>query len=94
MTPALFQIDPRDSTATALRDMEAGETALGITLAQNRMRLTKGPLVIDDVGDRVDTIEWSPRIGISVGVDRPWRCTLAGSRAVSRPARATLSAKG
>lgn len=34
MSTALFQIDPRDSTATALRDMEAGETALGVTLAQ------------------------------------------------------------
>jgi altronate hydrolase len=32
MTP-LFQIDPRDSVATALRDLEAGETALGVTLA-------------------------------------------------------------
>lgn len=34
MTPALFQIDPRDGTATALRDMAAGEAALGVTLAQ------------------------------------------------------------
>ena len=34
MTLALFQIDPHDSTATALRDMEAGAEALGVTLAQ------------------------------------------------------------
>jgi DNA-3-methyladenine glycosylase len=57
--------------------------ALGITLAQNRVMLTRGPLVIDDVGDCVHTIEWSPRIGVSVGIDRPWRCTVAGSRALS-----------
>lgn len=34
MIPALFRIDPQDSTATALRDMAAGEEALGITLAE------------------------------------------------------------
>jgi altronate hydrolase len=33
MTLALFQIDPRDGVATALRDLEAGEQALGVTLA-------------------------------------------------------------
>ena len=34
MTLSLFQIDPSDSVATALRDLEAGETALGITLTE------------------------------------------------------------
>lgn len=34
MTPALFQIDPRDPVATALRDVAAGETALGVTVTQ------------------------------------------------------------
>ena len=34
MTLALFRIDPNDSTATALRDLEAGEQALGVTLAE------------------------------------------------------------
>jgi altronate hydrolase len=33
MTP-VFQIDPRDSVATALRDLEAGEEVLGLTLAE------------------------------------------------------------
>lgn len=33
MAPALFRIDPRDAVATALRDMAAGEEALGVTLA-------------------------------------------------------------
>lgn len=32
MIPALFRIDPKDSTATALRDLAVGERALGITL--------------------------------------------------------------
>jgi len=34
MIPALFRIDPQDSTATALRDMAAGEAALGVTLSE------------------------------------------------------------
>lgn len=34
MSAALFQIDPRDPVATALRDIDAGETALGVTTAQ------------------------------------------------------------
>lgn len=33
MTPALFRIALEDSTATTLRDMAAGEEALGVTLA-------------------------------------------------------------
>lgn len=33
MTPALFQIDPRDAVATTLRDVGAGEVALGVTIA-------------------------------------------------------------
>jgi DNA-3-methyladenine glycosylase len=58
--------------------------ALGITLAQNRLPLTRGPLVIEDRGERVGEIDWSPRIGISVGTERLWRCTVSGNRAVSR----------
>ncbi|WP_084582682.1 UxaA family hydrolase [Sphingomonas azotifigens] len=34
MLPALFQIDPRDPVATALRDIDAGESALGVVVAQ------------------------------------------------------------
>ena len=34
MASALFQIDPRDSVATALRDLEAGEREAGVTLAE------------------------------------------------------------
>jgi DNA-3-methyladenine glycosylase len=58
-------------------------TALGITLEQNRLPLTRGPLVIEDRGDRVEAITWSPRIGIRVGTEHHWRCYVVESRAVS-----------
>lgn len=57
--------------------------ALGITLEQNRLPLTRKPLTIEDDGFRAQQVSWSPRIGISVGTERHWRCTLAGSAAVS-----------
>jgi DNA-3-methyladenine glycosylase len=57
--------------------------ALGISLKQNRVDLSSGPLLIEDRGFRAGTLAWSPRIGIRVGVDRPWRCSLAGHPAVS-----------
>ena len=34
MPPPLFQIDPRDDVATALRDLAAGEEALGVVLSE------------------------------------------------------------
>jgi DNA-3-methyladenine glycosylase len=58
-------------------------TALGITLAQNTLSLTRGPLVIEDRGDRVPQVVWGPRIGIRVGTEHPWRGVVAGSKAVS-----------
>jgi DNA-3-methyladenine glycosylase len=67
--------------------------ALGITLAQNRLPLTRGPLVIEDHGDRVIDIAWGPRIGIRVGTEHPWRCVVVGSRAVSARA-VTTNASG
>ena len=57
--------------------------ALGITLAENQLDLTSGPLVIEDRGHVRHDIAWGPRIGISVGVDRPWRCWIAGHTGVS-----------
>jgi DNA-3-methyladenine glycosylase len=65
--------------------------ALGITLAHNTRPLTRGALVIEDRGAPVPDIVWGPRIGIRVGVERPWRALVAGSRAVS--ARAGNGAK-
>jgi DNA-3-methyladenine glycosylase len=37
-----------------------------------------------------NTIEWSPRIGINVGVDRPWWAYVPGHPAVSGPRRPLL----
>ena len=63
--------------------------ALGITLAQNRMPLYGSPLVIEDRGWTPQAIAWSARIGLSVGVDRPWRAYVVGHRAVSGGKRRT-----
>jgi DNA-3-methyladenine glycosylase len=57
--------------------------ALGITLKQNRFDLSTGPLWIEDRGLRPGTLAWSQRIGIRVGVERPWRCSVAGHASVS-----------
>lgn len=57
--------------------------ALGITLAANMLDLTGSALFIEDRGLAVDDVSWGPRIGIRVGVDRPWRCWVAGHPAVS-----------
>jgi DNA-3-methyladenine glycosylase len=57
--------------------------AMGITLADNRRSLSRGPLTIHDRGVDVGAIAWSSRIGIRVGTDRPWRVAVAGHRSVS-----------
>jgi DNA-3-methyladenine glycosylase len=57
--------------------------ALGITLRQNRLDLLGNVLYIEDCGHDAPSIAWSPRIGISVGTDRHWRCYLKDSGAVS-----------
>jgi len=58
--------------------------ALGISLADNRLDLCDSRLVVEDRGFAVPDVEWGPRIGIRVGVDRPWRCWIPGNRSVSR----------
>jgi DNA-3-methyladenine glycosylase len=57
--------------------------ALGISLAHNRLDLTSGILRIEDRGLPEHEVTWSPRIGISVGVERQWRCSATGSSSVS-----------
>ena len=61
--------------------------ALGITLAENQLDLTGGRLVIEDRGLSRGRVEWGPRIGIRVAIDRPWRCWLSGNCCVSGPKR-------
>lgn len=62
--------------------------ALGITLADNRVDLTRAPargagLWIEDRGIETGEVVWTPRIGIRLGTDRAWRCFVKGSGAVS-----------
>jgi DNA-3-methyladenine glycosylase len=57
--------------------------AMGITLKENRLDLLGDRLHIEDRGVRRGPIAWSPRIGIRVGVDRPWRVCVTGHPAVS-----------
>jgi DNA-3-methyladenine glycosylase len=66
--------------------------APGITTATHNGRmLTTGALTVHDDGDVVGEVVWTPRIGVTLGADRLWRCAVAGSRAVSG-VRAWLSA--
>ncbi len=59
--------------------------AMGITLRDNRADLCGSPLRIEDWGLAVGDIKWTPRIGISVGTEHPWRCHVVGHPAVSGP---------
>src|SRR6516162_6546873 len=57
--------------------------AMGITEAENRMDLTSTRLFIEDRRMEVGPVAWSPRVGLSVGVERPWRIYVVGEPAVS-----------
>ena len=52
--------------------------ALAITLKDTGADLLGDELYIEDRGHRIEGISWSPRIGISVGTDRHWRCYAEG----------------
>src|ERR1043166_3443277 len=65
--------------------------AMGITLADNRRDLSGARLWIEDRRVRVGAVAWGPRIGIRVGVDRPWRAWTANHPAVSGVARVDFS---
>ena len=57
--------------------------AMGITLEDNLRSLSIGPLTIHDRGVEVGEVTWTPRIGIRVGTERPWRVSLTDHRSVS-----------
>lgn len=57
--------------------------ALGIDLRQNLKDLTGSRLRIEDLRLGIGPVEWTPRIGIRVGADKPWRCSVVGHAAVS-----------
>ena len=69
------------------RDLASGPgklcDALGITLDQNRADLLRSPLRLEP-GEAPDGVVWTPRVGITVGTDRFWRCFVKGSPHVSR----------
>ena len=57
--------------------------AMGITLEQNLADLCGETLFLEDRGVVAGPIVWGPRIGISVGTDRPWRVFVKDHPAVS-----------
>lgn len=57
--------------------------ALGITLADNLLDLTRSALRIEDQKEPKRPIAWSRRIGINVGTEREWRVTAVDSPALS-----------
>jgi DNA-3-methyladenine glycosylase len=57
--------------------------ALGITLAENWIDLENDRLYIENRGRRPREIAWTPRIGIRVGTEHPWRAYVVGSPSVS-----------
>jgi DNA-3-methyladenine glycosylase len=59
--------------------------AMGITLAENRLDLLGDRLYVEDRGIDAGPIEWSPRIGITVAIEHPWRVSAEGHPAVSGP---------
>ncbi len=67
--------------------------ALGITLTDNQTDLVAGRLTIEDRGYVPDSVSWGPRIGITVGVEKPWRCWVTGHPAVSRSERSGRSGR-
>jgi DNA-3-methyladenine glycosylase len=58
--------------------------ALAVTRQLNGCRLDRAPFSLTAASKRARVV-CGPRIGISKGVDEPWRFGLAGSRYVSRP---------
>jgi DNA-3-methyladenine glycosylase len=58
--------------------------AMGITLAENRLDLAGDRLFVEDRGLTVCDIAWGVRVGISVGIEHPWRAWIREHPAVSR----------
>jgi DNA-3-methyladenine glycosylase len=61
--------------------------AMGISLRDNRLDLLGNTIYIEDRGQRVQDVRWSPRIGITKGTEKHWRCFAAASASVSGSTR-------
>ena len=57
--------------------------AMGITIRDNMADLCGDRLFLEDRGLVASEVAWGPRIGITAGADRPWRCYLGGTPSVS-----------
>jgi DNA-3-methyladenine glycosylase len=58
--------------------------AMGIsTPSHNTRMLTRGVLTVHDDGEAVDGVVWTPRIGVTLGADRYWRCAARDTASVS-----------
>lgn len=77
----------RSAESLALAELCRGpgnlSKALGITLRDNRRDMITSRLTIEDWGLKSAEVIWSPRIGIRVGADKPWRCHERGCDCVS-----------
>ncbi len=73
--------------AAAVHDLCRGPgnltVAMGITLEDNRADLVGDRLFVEDRGLAIGPLAWSPRIGVSVGTEQPWRAFVVGHGAVS-----------
>jgi len=59
--------------------------AMGIDRSLDTSSLFASPLTIEDRGLVIGDAAWGPRIGITKGVEHPWRVYVAGHASVSRP---------
>ena len=81
----------RRGTGMAPRDLCSGPgklcEALGIELSQTRSPVWEPPFTLEprEDPDAVEIVP-GPRIGITKGIQLPWRYCRAGSRFLSRPA--------
>jgi DNA-3-methyladenine glycosylase len=81
------RLSGRSAESLALPELCRGpgnlSKALGITLRDNRRDMITSRLTIEDWGLKSAEVIWSPRIGIRVGADKPWRCYERGCECVS-----------
>ncbi len=73
----------RPATSALCRGPGNLSRSMGITLSVNRASLSSGSLTIEDDGVRDLNVVWTPRIGVTHGADRYWRCAVENEPAVS-----------